>query len=86
MTSQTGQQTITIHVLPNISRSKCNQTMKFRRLKKYCMSNTYFEKSDTKLDGKTIPRAFYLNPKIGNLECYKVCFYCMSKLSPTKIY
>ena len=29
MTSQSGQQTITIHILPNISRSKGNQAMKF---------------------------------------------------------
>ena len=28
ITSQTGQQIITIHILPNISRSKGNQTMK----------------------------------------------------------
>ena len=32
MTSQTGKQIITIHILPNISRSKGNQTMKFRQL------------------------------------------------------
>ena len=32
MTSQTGKQTIIIHILPNISRSKGNQTMKFRQL------------------------------------------------------
>ena len=29
MTSQPGQQTIAIHILPNISRSKGNQAMKF---------------------------------------------------------
>ena len=29
MKSQSGKQTITIHKLPNISRSKGNQTMKF---------------------------------------------------------
>ena len=28
MTSQPGKQTIAIHVLPNISRSKANQTIK----------------------------------------------------------
>ena len=32
MTSQTGQQIITIQILPNISRSKGNQTMKFGQL------------------------------------------------------
>ena len=28
----TRQKTITIHILPNISRTKANQTMKFRQL------------------------------------------------------
>ena len=32
MTSQTGLQTIAINILPNISQSKGNQTMKFGRL------------------------------------------------------
>ena len=32
MTSQLGKQTITIHILPNISRSKDNQTMKVGQL------------------------------------------------------
>ena len=32
MTSQPWKQTITIHILPNMSRSKGNQTMKFGQL------------------------------------------------------
>ena len=32
MASQTGKQIITIHILPNIARSKGSQTMKFRQL------------------------------------------------------
>ena len=32
MMSQTGQQVITIHILPNISRSKSNQKIKFGQL------------------------------------------------------
>ena len=32
MTSQTGQQLITIDILPNISKSKGNQAMKFGHL------------------------------------------------------
>ena len=35
MTSQHGKQTIAIHILPNISRSKGNQTIKFRQLIEY---------------------------------------------------
>ena len=33
MTSQTGSQIITIHILPNISKSEGNQAMKLGRLK-----------------------------------------------------
>ena len=32
MTSQTGKQMVTIHILPNIARSKDNQIMKFDQL------------------------------------------------------
>ena len=41
MTSQTGQQIIKIHILPNISRNKGNQTMKFVQLKEYNMRNIF---------------------------------------------
>ena len=37
MTSQTGRQIITIHILPNISRSKGNRTMAFGQLIEYNM-------------------------------------------------
>ena len=35
LTSQTGQQIITTHTLPNMSRSKGNQAMKFGQIVKY---------------------------------------------------
>ena len=35
MTSHPGLQTITIHILPKISQSKGNQTMKFGQLIEY---------------------------------------------------
>ena len=41
MTSQTGQQIITIHILAKISKSKNNQTMKFGHSKEYKMRNTF---------------------------------------------
>ena len=43
MTSQTGQQIIAIHILPNISRSKCNQTMKFGQLIEYNVRNVFLK-------------------------------------------
>ena len=39
MTSQPGLQTIAIHILPNISQSKGNQTMKFSQLIEYNKRN-----------------------------------------------
>ena len=41
MTSQTGQQIITIHILPKISTSKDNQAMKFGKLIKYSVRNIF---------------------------------------------
>ena len=58
MTSQPRKQTIVIHILTNISRSKCNQAMKFGQLMGYNMRNIFREVSYTKCDRKTIPRPF----------------------------
>ena len=58
MTSQPGQQTIVIHILPNISRSKSDQTMKFGQLTEYNMRNIFLEKSYTKCGGEAGPRSF----------------------------
>ena len=55
MTSQPGYQTIAIRILPNIPRSKGNQTMKFGQLIEYNMRNSFAEKSYTKCAGETIP-------------------------------
>ena len=55
MTSQAGTQTIPIHILPNISRTKENQAMKFGQLIEYNMRNIFVEKSYTKCAGETIP-------------------------------
>ena len=57
-TLQPGQQTIVIHILPNISRSKGNQTMKFGQLIECNMRNIFLEKSYTKCGGETSPRPF----------------------------
>ena len=44
MMSQPSYQTIVIHILPNISRSKGNQTMKFGQLVECNMRNVFLEK------------------------------------------
>ena len=45
MTSQPGYQTIAIHILPNVSRSKGNQTMKFSQVIEYNKRHTFLQKS-----------------------------------------
>ena len=47
-----------IHVLPNISRSKGNQTMKYGQLIECDMKSIFLEKSYTKYGGETSPRPF----------------------------
>ena len=47
-----------IYTLPNISRSKGNQAMKFGQLIEYNMRNIFLEKSYTKCGEETSPRPF----------------------------
>ena len=58
MTSQTGKQIIRIRILPDISQSKSNQTLKFGQLIEYNMGYIFLEKLYTKCDGETSPRHF----------------------------
>ena len=58
MTSQSRKQIIAIHILPNISRSKGNQTMNFGQLIECNMRNIFLEKSYTKCDVEPSPRPF----------------------------
>ena len=64
MTSQPGKQTITIHMLPNISRSVNNPKMNFDDLIDNNMRNNFLENSCTKCDGETIPRPFPKKTKL----------------------
>ena len=43
MNTQPGQETTKIHILPNISRSKGNQTMKFGHVIEYDKRNIFFQ-------------------------------------------
>ena len=51
MMPQTGKQTIAIHILPNIVRSKCYQAIRFGQLIEQNIRNNYIEKSYTKCGG-----------------------------------
>ena len=59
MVSQFGKQTIAIHILANILRSKDNQIMKFGQLIEPNMRNIFLEKLYTKYDRETISRPFF---------------------------
>ena len=65
MTSLLGYQTIVIHVLPNISRSKGNQILKFGQLIEYNTRNIFLEKSYTKCGGETCTRPFSKKLKLN---------------------
>ena len=80
MTSQPGKQTIAIHILPNISRNKNNQIIKFGQLIEYKMRNIFLEKSCTTCPGETIPRPSSKESKqhISGSKFYNVCFYCIA--------
>ena len=58
MTSQPGQQVITIHILSNILRSKGNQTMKFGQSIEYNTKNIFLDKS-SKCGEETSFRPFH---------------------------
>ena len=45
MTSSAGKQIIAIRILPNISKSKGNKTMKFGQLIEYNVKNIFLQKS-----------------------------------------
>ena len=65
ITPQAGQQTIVLHILPNVSRSKGNQTIKFDQLIECNMSKIFLEKSCTKCGGETSPRPFFEKLKLS---------------------
>ena len=53
MTLQPHWQAIILHILPNISESKGNQTIKHGQLIQYNNRNTFLQKSFTKWGRKT---------------------------------
>ena len=62
---QSGNQTSALYILPNISRSKDNQTIKFVQLIEYNMRHVFVEKSYTKCGGETIPKPFSKKSKLS---------------------
>ena len=64
MTSQPGKQTIAMHILPSISRSKDNQTVKFGWLIECNMKEIFLKQSYPKCGGETIPKPFSKKSKL----------------------
>ena len=60
-----GQQIIVIHILPNISRRKVNQTLKFGQLIEYNMRYTFLKTSYTKHGEEASPRPFCKKSKLS---------------------
>ena len=63
MMSQHGFQTITMHILHNISQSKSNQTMKFGKLIKYIREIYLFKNYAENEAGRLVPILFSLFEK-----------------------
>ena len=66
MTSQPGKQMTVMFILPNMSNSKDNQTMKLFQLIEIDMRNIFLKKKTfTKCGGETIPRPFSQKSKLS---------------------
>ena len=79
-----------MHILPNISRSKGNQTIEFGQLIEYNMRNIFLEKSYTKCGGETSARPFSEKLKLSiSLDQSKVLYSLLlsyAKLRAIEIY
>ena len=58
MKSQLGLQTIAIHLLPNISKSKDKQTMKLDQLREYNKKIFFFKNYAKNEAGRLVPDLF----------------------------
>ena len=64
MTPQPGWQTITMHMLPNISRSKDHKTMKFGQLIEYNKGRIFLQ-NYAENEGERLVRDLFLFLKIA---------------------
>ena len=59
MTSKNKTQIITINILPDISKSKVNQTMKISQLIEHIVRNIFVKNHAENEPGKVVPDPFY---------------------------
>ena len=91
MMSQLGKQTIAIHILPNISRSKGNQTMKLGQLTEHNTRNILLEESYIKCGGEAVPHPFLKKSKLRisldqQSQFSFSLFHCISQSMNTKMH
>ena len=77
MLSQRGLQTIAIHILPNISRSKNNQAMKFGQSVEY-NRNIFLQKSN-KMWQRNYFKTFFQRVKMEHIFIQLVFIACKVK-------
>ena len=58
MTLHSRKKTVTIHILPNISRSIINITMKFGQLQEHMMRNIFWKNHNQNVVKKLFPNLF----------------------------
>ena len=80
MTSQPGKPTTEIQILPNISKIKSNQTIKFGQLIEYNMKNLFFKKIIQKMWWRNYSHILFQkirieHPWINSLKFYTVFFF-----------
>ena len=68
MTSQPSYQTITIHILSNISRIKGKQTMEFGQLIEYNKETTFLQNLYRKWGKETSSRPLFFKKKLGKTK------------------
>ena len=61
---QTGPQIITTHMLPHITISKGNQTMKFGQLIEYNVRNIFLKSHAENEAGRLVPEIFWFLKKL----------------------
>ena len=88
MTLRTGKQIIEVYILPNVSKSKDNQAMKFGQLIECNMRSIFIVKSHTKCGREISPILFPKKSKLGiSLDQQSnFFFYSMSKSRAIEIY
>ena len=61
MTSQSGKQVITIHILPSISRNKRNHKIEFDQLIEFNMEISFLKNNTQNMLEKLVPEPFLQN-------------------------